>query len=42
MNNICYFKIEKGDLFGVYLISDELILNKQFSNDKSYLDFITG
>lgn len=42
MKKVCYLKIKKGDLFGIYLISDDLILNEQFSDDKSYLDFITG
>ncbi|WP_419887621.1 hypothetical protein ACN6MT_19535 [Neobacillus niacini] len=32
-----YFEITKGDLFGTYVISNEIISNKYFSDSKSYL-----
>ncbi|MCW9130752.1 hypothetical protein OF830_07210 [Bacillus paramycoides] len=37
----CYFEVTKGDLFGVYLISEDLILNNQFVNAQSYIKFIS-
>lgn len=41
LSKVCYFKIKKGNLFGTYIISEDFIRNEQFSNDQSYLDFIT-
>ncbi|WHY03335.1 hypothetical protein [Neobacillus sp. DY30] len=32
-----YFEIKKGDLFGTYVISDDIISNESFSDRKSYL-----
>jgi hypothetical protein len=42
MKKACYLEIKKGELFGTYVISEDLILNKQFYDEKSYLDFILG
>ncbi|MBY0598753.1 hypothetical protein [Bacillus bingmayongensis] len=42
MRKACYFEIKKGDLFGTYVISEDLILNEQFGDNKSYLDFMVG
>lgn len=41
MKKTCFFEIKKGDLFGTYVISEDLILNDKFCDDKSYLDFMT-
>ncbi|MBS4537957.1 hypothetical protein GOQ27_05760 [Clostridium sp. D2Q-11] len=41
MKKTCYFQIKKGELYGTYVISDDLILNEEFCSSKSYLDFIT-
>lgn len=37
-----FFVIKKGDLFGTYVISDDLISNEQFFDVKSYFDFLTS
>lgn len=41
LKEVCFFKIKKGNLFGTYIISKDFITNKQFSDEKSYLNFIT-
>lgn len=41
MKKACFFEIKTGDLFGTYVISEDLISNKQFFDVKSYYDFIT-
>jgi hypothetical protein len=40
MKKTCYFEIKKGDLYGTYVISEDLISNEYFDDDKSYLDFM--
>lgn len=42
MKKACYFEIKKGELYGTYVISEDLILNEQFHDEKSYLDFMAG
>jgi hypothetical protein len=42
MKKTCYFEIKKGDLYGTYVISEDLLSNEHFYDDKSYLDFIVG
>jgi hypothetical protein len=42
MKKTCYFEIKKGELFGTYVISEDIISNEQFHDEKSYLDFIVG
>lgn len=42
MKKACYFEIIKGELFGTYVISEDLISNEQFHDEKSYLDFLAG
>ncbi|MEH7495538.1 hypothetical protein [Neobacillus niacini] len=32
-----YFEIKKGDLFGTYVISNDIISNESFSDSKTYL-----
>ncbi|QNR19643.1 hypothetical protein HNY42_01120 [Exiguobacterium sp. Helios] len=38
--NTCYFGIKRGELHGTYLVSNDLIANKYFSNERDYLDGI--
>lgn len=38
--NTCYFGIKRGELHGTYLVSNDLIANEYFSNERDYLDFI--
>lgn len=40
LKKVCFFEIKKGDLFGTYVISDDLITNEHFSDEKSYLNNI--
>jgi hypothetical protein len=42
MKKACYFEIKKGELYGTYVISEDLISNEQFHDEKSYLDFMEG
>ena len=38
--NTCYFGIKRAELHGTYLVSNDLIANEYFSNERDYLDFI--
>jgi hypothetical protein len=38
----CYFDIKKDELYGTYVITEDLISNEKFYNEKSYLDFMVG
>lgn len=38
--NTCYFGIKRGELYGTYLVSSDLIANEYFSDEQEYLDFI--
>ncbi|OAN12727.1 hypothetical protein [Exiguobacterium undae] len=38
--NTCYFGIKRGELYGTYLVSSDLIANEYFSNERNYLDGI--
>jgi hypothetical protein len=40
LRKICYFQINRGSLYGIYIITEDLISNEHFSNEKSYLDFM--
>ncbi len=40
MPKTCYFEIKKGDLFGTYVISSDLIFNESYSDSKSYLSVL--
>lgn len=40
LKKVYFFEIKKGDLFGTYVISDDLITNEHFSDEKSYLNYI--
>jgi hypothetical protein len=42
MKKACYFEIKKGELYGTYVISEDLLSNEHFHDEKSYLDFIIG
>jgi hypothetical protein len=37
MPKMYYFEIKKGDLFGTYVISNDIISNESFCDSKSYL-----
>ena len=39
-SNACYFGIKRGKLHGTYIVSNDLIANEYFSNERDYLDFI--
>jgi hypothetical protein len=41
LKELCFFTIKKGNLFGTYIISEDFIQNEQFSDEQSYLNFIT-
>ncbi|WP_258535777.1 hypothetical protein [Bacillus sp. 03113] len=41
LKEVCFFKIQKGNLYGTYIISEDFMRNEQFSDEQSYLDFIT-
>lgn len=41
LKNICYFQIQKGEYHGTYIISENILKNDQFPDEKSYLKFIT-
>ena len=41
LKKVCFFNIKKGNLYGTYIISEDFIRNEQFSDEQSYLDFIT-
>jgi len=38
--NTCYFGIKRGELHGTYLVSNDLIANEYFLNERDYLDSI--
>ncbi|MFD6509453.1 hypothetical protein [Bacillus sp. NPDC060175] len=42
LKKVCFFEIKKGNLYGTYVISENLISNDRFSDQKSYLDFMIG
>ncbi len=42
MKRTRFFEIKSGELFGTYAISEDLILNEHFRDDKSYLNFMIG
>lgn len=41
LKEVCFFSIKKGNFHGTYIISEDFIRNEQFSNEQSYLRFIT-
>ncbi|WP_320163382.1 hypothetical protein [uncultured Trichococcus sp.] len=42
LRNACFFKIKEGSLYGTYIISEDFIKNGFFSDEQSYLKFITN
>lgn len=42
LKEVCFFKIKKGNLYGTYIISEDIIRNEKFSDEQSYLNFITA
>ncbi len=40
MQKTCFFEIKKGELSGTYIISEDIIANEHFSNEKAYLEFL--
>ena len=42
LKKVCFFEIKKGNLYGTYIISEDLISNERFFDKKSYLDFMIG
>lgn len=42
LKEVCFFNIKKGNLYGTYIISEDFIQNEQFSDEQSYLNFITA
>lgn len=42
LRKVCFFKIKEGSLYGTYIISEDFIKNELFSDEQSYLKFITN
>jgi hypothetical protein len=42
LKEVCFFNIKKGNLYGTYIISEDIIRNDKFSDEQSYLNFITA